>query len=385
MKKEFLYIAVLFLFLPIIIISCKKDDNYVVEIPPEKITDFIGLEKLTTVCHRGLNAYNCPENSIHAITMAYAQGFKIVECDVKFTSDNVPVIMHDASINRTMNTIEDKDISSSAKVNVSSLTWEELSTKYIYKTSVPEYKTRVTSFYEWIQRVGELDLIPFLHNVSPSLIPTVQEYVGDKFIWMGSNLSSIMTVRTLAPGCFIMYQNAPEEDRKKGVISNIDGIIKKMKRFGGMVGYSSMTYKSFSDEFIEALTENGFYWQYSTTRPNYSSDAVRRGVDFLLTNNWCNNKLTYRTVYQQDDSLAYDSGKTVSIPFTTIGNNVKVIVTLKGKVTMTMDGIKSTFGHTDDMLKTYEFGINTLKQDLNLSVKCNTGVVISSLKIQESY
>ena len=157
-----------------------------------------------------------------------------------------------------------------------------------------------------------------------------------------------------------------------------------MRQIGGLVGYSSMTYKSFSDEFIQMLKSNGFYWQYSTTAPNYSSDAVRRGVDFLLTNNWCNNKLTYRTVYQQD-SLAYDSGKNVSIPFTTISNNLKVIVRLKGKVTMTMDGIKSTFGHTDNMLKTYEFGINTLKQDLNLTIKCNTEVVISNLEIQESY
>lgn len=54
------------------------------------------------VNHRGFNT-EAPENTLPAFILSFKKGFKYVECDVAFTSDNVAVLLHDSTINRTSN------------------------------------------------------------------------------------------------------------------------------------------------------------------------------------------------------------------------------------------------------------------------------------------
>lgn len=49
--------------------------------------------------HRG--AYDAPENTLPAIKLAIAQGYRAVELDLEWTSDNVCVLLHDTTIDRT--------------------------------------------------------------------------------------------------------------------------------------------------------------------------------------------------------------------------------------------------------------------------------------------
>lgn len=53
------------------------------------------------VAHRG-NEGAYPENSIIGIISAINKGVDYIEIDVRVTKDGVPVLMHDSSINRTM-------------------------------------------------------------------------------------------------------------------------------------------------------------------------------------------------------------------------------------------------------------------------------------------
>ena len=59
---------------------------------------------LTTksVNHRGYSTV-APENTLPAYKLSKKMGFYYVECDVSFTSDNVPMLLHDATIDRTSN------------------------------------------------------------------------------------------------------------------------------------------------------------------------------------------------------------------------------------------------------------------------------------------
>lgn len=50
--------------------------------------------------HRGVSS-DAPENTMAAFREAVAQGFDIIEFDPKFTKDNVCVILHDRTLNRT--------------------------------------------------------------------------------------------------------------------------------------------------------------------------------------------------------------------------------------------------------------------------------------------
>ncbi|WP_223832889.1 glycerophosphodiester phosphodiesterase family protein [Streptomyces venezuelae] len=55
-----------------------------------------------TAAHRG-QWRKAPENSIGALRAAFADGAEIVEVDVRMTKDKVPVLMHDATVDRTTN------------------------------------------------------------------------------------------------------------------------------------------------------------------------------------------------------------------------------------------------------------------------------------------
>lgn len=58
--------------------------------------------KLLMAAHRG-QWRDAPENSLAAIDKAIKDGAEIVEIDVQLTKDGVPVLMHDATVDRTTN------------------------------------------------------------------------------------------------------------------------------------------------------------------------------------------------------------------------------------------------------------------------------------------
>lgn len=70
----------------------------------QKRTSFATQETydITSINHRGQN-YLAPENTLEAYTLSAMSGFTHVECDISFTKDNVPVLLHDETIDRTSN------------------------------------------------------------------------------------------------------------------------------------------------------------------------------------------------------------------------------------------------------------------------------------------
>jgi len=66
--------------------------------PSPDATIFSGLE----IAHRG-DSLSHPENTLEAITAAAVIGAQAVEIDIMLTKDNVPVLMHDATVDRTTN------------------------------------------------------------------------------------------------------------------------------------------------------------------------------------------------------------------------------------------------------------------------------------------
>lgn len=58
--------------------------------------------RIFAVAHRGASAY-APENTIAAFDEAVALGAQFIEFDVRLTKDGVPVVIHDATLERTTN------------------------------------------------------------------------------------------------------------------------------------------------------------------------------------------------------------------------------------------------------------------------------------------
>lgn len=54
------------------------------------------------IAHRGAGKL-APENTLAAFRLGAAHGYRMFECDVKLSSDGVPFLMHDATLQRTTN------------------------------------------------------------------------------------------------------------------------------------------------------------------------------------------------------------------------------------------------------------------------------------------
>ena len=71
---------------------------------------------LKSINHRGYTNI-APENTLPAFILSKRYGFDMVETDVQFTSDNVPVILHDTTINRTARNADGTELSSDVAIN----------------------------------------------------------------------------------------------------------------------------------------------------------------------------------------------------------------------------------------------------------------------------
>ncbi len=114
-------------------------------------------ETMVSINHRGW--YEAPENTLSAYRESKNHGFKYVECDVQFTKDGIPVLLHDDTIDRTSN----------GSGNVGNMTLAELlQYDFSYDTAdtthdFSKYRgEKIPTFEEFIALCKELDLHPYI-------------------------------------------------------------------------------------------------------------------------------------------------------------------------------------------------------------------------------
>ena len=112
-----------------------------------------------SINHRGW--HTCPENTLIAYKYSKLNGFEYGECDVRFTSDNIPVLLHDASINRTARNADGTQISGT--INISTITYEE-ALQYdfgIYKGAAYA-GTKIPTLQEFLELCRNIGLKPYV-------------------------------------------------------------------------------------------------------------------------------------------------------------------------------------------------------------------------------
>lgn len=125
----------------------------------EEIADKTRTYNVLSINHRGYST--APENTLEAFKQSKIQGFDSVETDVRFTSDGVAVLLHDASINRTARNADGSEISGT--VNIADITYEQALTYDfgIYKGQ--EYAgTKIPTYEEFLSLCRNIGLVPFI-------------------------------------------------------------------------------------------------------------------------------------------------------------------------------------------------------------------------------
>lgn len=109
--------------------TVRKSDNSVLVDSSAKTMDCYPITYDNIYAHRGM-WYLAPENTLASLLCAKACGFGGVEFDIRFTSDSVPVIIHDTTINRTARTKTWETVEN--EIYVEDVTYQDLVNNYYF-------------------------------------------------------------------------------------------------------------------------------------------------------------------------------------------------------------------------------------------------------------
>ena len=138
---------------------------------------------VNSVNHRGYG--DAPENTLAAFRMSRQKGFDMVECDVRFTSDNVAVLLHDKYVNRTSN----------GHGRISNIAFEQARSLDFGGWKSAEYAgEKIPTFQEFIDLCVEFELHPYVeikNGATLSQVGQLTEIVSDANIavtWIARNI-----------------------------------------------------------------------------------------------------------------------------------------------------------------------------------------------------
>ena len=117
---------------------------------PEKFNGYL-------IMHRGYQKI-APENTLSAYRLAAEMGYRYVECDIQFTQDSVPMLLHDYTVTRTSNAA-----SVTIKTKLSDMTLEEVKQLDFGSWKSPNYAgEKIPTFREFLELCQQYGLHPYV-------------------------------------------------------------------------------------------------------------------------------------------------------------------------------------------------------------------------------
>ena len=245
------------------------------------------------VIHRGCGEDQvAPECTIPGYIWGKKAGFDFAETDVRYTSDGVAVLLHDASINRTARNADGTTISSA--VNIADITYEQ-ALEYdfgIYKGS--DYAgTKIPTLEELIVLAKNIGLhivieIKALQNQAENIADLVQMIRGYGMLnhvsWLAGNYGDLFAVRDADPFahlCLLSSDNTAERDIM---------VCKMLKTTANEVSITLIT-SAVTSERIAAIKAAGLTCNVYCPNTEEAMLAVDEFVTFVTSD-----KLNYATV-----------------------------------------------------------------------------------------
>ena len=161
-----------------------------------------------SINHRGYCTV-APENTLSAYRLSKKNGFKYVECDISFTADGVPVLLHDDTIDRTSN----------GTGNIAELTLEEVRAYDFGSWKSASYTgEKIPTFEEFMRLCRGLDLHPYIELKGA---PTEAQVQGLIDIVKRYGMRGKVTYISFSPELLTYVKNYDDTARIGYVVNNI--------------------------------------------------------------------------------------------------------------------------------------------------------------------
>ncbi len=149
------------------------------------------VSNFTAVAHRG-DPYEQRENTLASIRSAMRAGADAVEIDVRITRDNVPVLLHDASLKRLWG--HDRPLASLTADEVGAITGD----------GVPTLRDALGELAKGTRTVRAMIDLPAASAV-PATLATVREAGASEHVYYCGNLAALRAVRRAEPDAEIAF------------------------------------------------------------------------------------------------------------------------------------------------------------------------------------
>lgn len=248
---------------------------------------------IRSINHRGYNSI-APENTLPAYKLSKEKGFEWVETDVRWTSDGVPVLLHDETINRTARNADGTTIEND--IYIKDITYEQALTYDFGIRKGEAYRgTKIPTYAEFLALCRNIGLKPYVELKSSDattellngLIQTSKESgISEKITYISDSvdlLSSIGdTVKNSGLGLVTGSVNA-------NTIASISSLKSKTERaFADSMSYTSAEIElcTAADIPLEVWTINAVGTVLAL--PNYvsgvTSDTLIAGYELYIAN-----------------------------------------------------------------------------------------------------
>lgn len=212
--------------------------------------------KMRSINHRGLNQ-RAPENTLPAYQYSKSYGFDFAECDVRWTSDHMPVLLHDATINRTARTVGGGVIAED--VNIADISYETALTYDfgIYKSS-DFAGTKIPTFEQFIALCRNIQLHPYIEIYeeifewqAKILMDIVKKYgMEDHVTWISFTYNSLLRIIEQNPRSRVGY-NVTRNGTEINNVLHFIGLLK--------TGYNEAFLNiEYTNEYLTVYTERAF-------------------------------------------------------------------------------------------------------------------------------
>jgi glycerophosphoryl diester phosphodiesterase len=245
------------------------------------------------IAHRG-SSFDAPENTLSAIQKAIDDGADAVEVDVRFTSDSIPVLMHDPTTQRTTNDSQIRYISET--------TLEELQKLDVGSWFDPAFENeRIATLEEalLLARQGNIDLYIELKASHPNIVNILLE------LFTRTRMSN--HIKLLSFNGLLLEQIKAENDRIETVmllssfLGNLEVLIENTYIDTYGLRYTLIMNNT---DYVRRLKESGKkIYVYTVNDPDRIIEMNKLGVDGIISDVPI---LTRELVYQDTTSEQFD-------------------------------------------------------------------------------
>lgn len=226
------------------------------------------------LAHRGASI-NYPENTLAAFEAARELGAQGLELDLQLTSDGVPVIIHDETIDRTSN----------GKGRVKDMSLEDLRA-YSFDNRLPAFREAacpilsLEDFLDWLEETDLLanlefktTIVPYPGLVEKTLDLIRKRGLQDQVLLSSFNHKDIVKARSLAPEIRGGFLTASK-------LLDPAGYCKKY----GVQAYHPL-FTTIDSKDIKALKEAGIEINvWTVDQEDHIRACIQAGVDNIITN-----------------------------------------------------------------------------------------------------